>query len=282
MMARALSFSVAALLLGGIAAAQAGQVGPNVTRTYDIRELTQRPALIYVSTSFTTLLEFEDLVVRVASAKADLLTAQLKDNYVYLRALVPSGATDLLVTVADGRVALFRVQVDPNAIGPRRYLIRFPSMTAQPSATSSPTPPSVEVQTSSGARAVPPPTPERPTPPAPSPGKVVEEMPPYLQVRAVPLWDGNVLTLNLTLQNGGPNSVVADPAAVRLYAVDDKGQRTVLPIRTAGGGRVAPGGLTTLALTTDQAGDTVEVVWRISEIGRAEVWTYRIILRRDK
>ncbi len=66
-MARALLFSAAAGL-ATVALGQSGAVGPNVTRTYDIRDLTVRPALIYVSTSYTTLLEFEDIVLRVASA----------------------------------------------------------------------------------------------------------------------------------------------------------------------------------------------------------------------
>lgn len=264
----------------GAALGQAGQVGPNVTRTYDIRELTVRPALIYVSPTYTTLLEFEDLVSRVASAKGDILTAELRDNYVYLRALVPSGSTDLLVTVADGRVAMFRVQVDRNATGPRRYLIRFPTMPAQEASTALPAP-TIQVQDESGRPVVPSPTPATPTPPAPTPTQVAEGMPPYLSVKVSPLWDQNILTLNLTLRNAGSNSVVADAAAVRLYSVDDKGQRTVVPISVSGGGRVAPGGIATVAVSTDSAPDVVELVWRISEIGVAKVWTYRILLRRD-
>lgn len=265
----------------GWALAQGGQVGPNVTRSYDIRELTTRPALIYVSPNYTTLLEFEEVVTRVASAKGDILTAELRDNYVYLRAAVPSGSTDLLVTVADGRVALFRVQVDRNATGPRRYVVRFPGMPAEPSREERTV---IRVEDERGRTSIPSPAPSRPSAPAPAtptPTQVLEEMPPYIQVRAVPLWDSNVLTLNLTLRNGGVNPVVADPGAVRLYEVDARGQRTVLPVRASGGGRVAPGGTGVLAVSTDQAEGVVEVVWRISEVGVAKVWTYRVVLRRD-
>lgn len=274
----------------GIANAQPGVVGPSVTRTYDIRELTLRPALIYVSTSYLTLLEFDDLVTRVATAKGDVIQAQLKDNYVYLIGLTPSGSTDLLVTVADGRVAMFRVQVDKGATGPRRYYIRFPSPQGESSmtgSTASSTPsPSVTVQDSRGSERIPSPTPSgaasAPSAMTPTPGRVVEEMPPYLQVRAVPLWDDRMLSLNLTLRNNGANSVVADQAAVRVYGVDDKGQRSVLATRVSGGGRIAPGGTGTVAVAAEDAPPMVEVVWRIAEIGRAEVWTYRVILRRDK
>lgn len=279
-MTAARAFFLFTALLVGSALGQAGQVGPNVTRTYDIRELTTRPALIYVSPTYTTLLEFDDLVLRVASAKGDILTAELKDNYVYLRALVPSGSTDLMVTVADGRVAMFRVQVDRNATGPRRYVIRFPAMNPDTSGQGVST--TITVQDERGRPAVPSPTPATPTPPAPTPTQVYEELPPYLQVRVVPLWDQNILTLNLTLRNAGAASVVADPAAVRVYALDEKGQRSVLPVNASGGGRVAPGGTATLAVSTDQAPDMVEVVWRISEVGVAKVWTYRVVLRRDK
>lgn len=261
---------------------QTGAVGPNVTRTYDIRDLTVRPALIYVSTSYTTLLEFEDIVIRVASASSDLLTAQIKDNYVYLRALAPSGATDLLVTVADGRVAMFRVQVDKNATGPRRYLIRFPTMPAEAPSSQAPTPPVLQVEDTQGSPRIPTPVPgPRPTT-EPTPGKVLEGLPPYVQVRAVPLWDGGILTLNLTVRNTGANSLVADQAAVRVYGLDDKGNRTVLPVRVSGGGRVPPGGTTTVAVVAEGAPEMVEVVWRITEIGKADVWTYRVTLRRDE
>jgi hypothetical protein len=280
-MARALLFSAAAGL-ATVALGQSGAVGPNVTRTYDIRDLTVRPALIYVSTSYTTLLEFEDIVLRVASASSDLLTAQIKDNYVYLRALAPSGATDLLVTVADGRVAMFRVQVDKNATGPRRYLIRFPTMPAETATPSSP-PPVLRVEDGQGSSRVPAPTPQEPKGTGePTPGRVVEGLPPYVQVRAVPLWDGGILTLNLTVRNAGPNSLVADQAAVRVYGLDDKGNRAVLPIRVSGGGRVAPGGTATVAVVAEGAPDMVEVVWRITEIGKADVWTYRMTLRRSE
>lgn len=265
-----------------MALGQSGAVGPNVTRTYDIRDLTVRPALIYVSTSYTTLLEFEDIVLRVASASSDLLTAQIKDNYVYLRALAPSGATDLLVTVADGRVAMFRVQVDKNATGPRRYLIRFPTMPAETATPSSP-PPVLRVGDGQGSSRVPAPTPQEPKGTRePTPGKVVEGLPPYVQVRAVPLWDGGILTLNLTVRNAGPNSLVTDQAAVRVYGLDDRGNRAVLPIRVSGGGRVAPGGTATVAVVAEGAPDMVEVVWRITEIGKADVWTYRMTLRRSE
>jgi hypothetical protein len=283
----ATALGLAALAATGGVQAQAGLVGPNATRTFDIRELTVRPALIYISPSYLTLLEFEDLVTRVASAKGDVVSATIKDNYVYLIALAPSGSTDLLVTVATGQVALFRVSVDKNATGPRRYLIRFPTVPGEPASTDSPATTRLEVQDSRGQPRVPAPTPstsipKEPTPITPTPGRVVEEMPPYLQVRAVPLWDGGILTLNLTLRNAGPNSVVADQAAVRVYALDDKGNRAVLPIRVSGGGRVAPGGTAAVAVIAEDAPPMVEVVWRISEIGRAEVWTYRVVLRREQ
>lgn len=272
---------VAALLALPTALAQQGFTGPNVTRTYDIRELTVRPGLIYVSPNYSTLLEFDDVVVRVASARGDLLAAEVKDNYVYLRAITgASGSGDLWVTVADGRIAMFRVQVDKNATGPRRYVVRMPTMTPEPvQGVGSPPPTRVEVAPP-GSPAVPPPSPS-PAQPGPTPTQVYEEMPPYLQVRVGSLWDSNVLSLNILLRNGGTNTVVADPAAVRLYAVDAKGQRTVLPVQVAGGGRVPPGGSLSLTATTTEATDMVELVWRISEVGAAKVWTYRTVIQRE-
>lgn len=269
-----------------LAWAQQGFVGPNVTRSYDIRELSVRPGLIYVSPTYSTLLEFDDVVIRVASARGDLLAAEVKDNYVYLRAITgASGSGDLWVTVADGRIAMFRVQVDKNATGPRRYVIRMPAMTPETGGRGEAPAPATRVEVApSRTPAVPSPTPS-PAPSLPSlgptPTQVLEEMPPYLQVRAGALWDSNILSVNLLIRNGGTNSVVADPAAVRVYALDDKGQRTVLPIQVAGGGRVPPGGSLSVAVTTFEAPEMVEVVWRVTEIGVAKVWTYRTVLRRD-
>lgn len=259
----------------GLSLAQVGQVGPNVTQSFDIRELQVRPAVIQISSAFTTLLEFEDLVVRVASAQGDIMTADLRDNFVYLRSLVPTGSTDLLVTVADGRVAMFRVEVDANATAPRRYIIRFPRVSLEPS---------MSQQLGAAAVEIPSPTPRATAAPEPVVDAVRfhDELPPYLQVRALPLWDGRTLTLNVSLRNNGDRSVIGDPASVRVYSVADDGSRRVVPLRVAGGGRVAPGGSGTLAVTAEGIDGTAELVWRLSEIGSANIWTYRVMLRGDE
>ena len=108
-----------------------------------------------------------------------------------------------------------------------------------------------------------------------------EGVPPYLSVKVVPVWDDHVLTLTLVLRNQGQHTVVIDPAAVRVYAVTKKGERRPMLIEVSGGGRVLPGGVGSLTVVAQNAPGLAEVVWRISEVGAARIWTYRTLVSRE-
>lgn len=108
---------------------------PNSTTTYDLRVLTERPGVVYVSPKYLTVIEFGDLIDEIGTSQPGLLQVKVSDSehIIFLKALKQAGSADLVVRVG-GYVALFRVVVDPKMDAPRRYVVTFTSTTARPTA----------------------------------------------------------------------------------------------------------------------------------------------------
>ncbi len=98
------------------------QTPPYVLKTYDLTQLDARPGEIIVSPDVLTLLEFDDQVTDVATARPDAMTIEVTGNVIRLRANWRAGSTDLVVTVAN-QTAMFTVTIDPKGEHTRRYLV---------------------------------------------------------------------------------------------------------------------------------------------------------------
>jgi len=274
-------------LLFSLAFAQTGPVGPYVTRTYDLRELTSRPAMVLVSPNYLTVLDFEDSVEEVASGRPELMNLEVRENLILLRANKNAGATDLVVKVA-GRVALFRVKVDTTSYNPRRYLIRFP----EPAGT---------LGTSNGSGYAIPgePKPVQPAPKVPNnpytekpsnPGDkatsmeapTVSEEPGWLPLTlSAYTTSGGNLHLTLVAENQGKNPVVFEGVRLKLYTLNGEEQ---VPLRyqfvqaTSGAypGRVYNGqSYSSLILVREAPQGEIWLEWTLTEIGPGKTYTLR-------
>lgn len=277
------SLSLLLALSLGIGFAQTGQMGPYVTRTYDLRELVTRPALVAVSPNYLTVLDFEDTVDEVASGRPELMNVEVRENLILLRSAKNAGATDLVVKVS-GRVALFRVRIDPASYNPRRYLIRFP----EPPAT---------LGTGDGPgytaprpwlRPIPP-TPAKPTlevpsgtaPPDPSLPEVTEE-PGWLPLSlAAYTGSGGDLYVTVVAENRGKNPAVFDGVRLKLYTLQG-GEKVPIPfkLQTLGSGayegRVYAGQTySALLLAKNVPQREIWLEWTATEIGPGRTYTFK-------
>lgn len=267
------------------ALAQTGQVGPYVTRTYDLRELVTRPALVAVSPNYLTVLDFEDSVDEVASGRPELMDIEVRDNLILIRSTKNAGATDLVVKVS-GRVALFRVRIDPASYNPRRYLIRFP----EPPATlgtgdgpgyTAPAAPRPTPRPALPAPTRPPVEPPSSNPPAPD-GPEARGEPGWLPVTVAAYTSSRGdLHLSLVAENRGANAAVFDSVRLKLYALSG-GERVPLPYRFQGAGtggfqgRVYPGeSYSALLLAQRVPQGEVWLEWTVTEIGPGRTYTLR-------
>lgn len=118
-------------LLFFLAVALAQGYTENRLTTYDIRTLSVRPGVIYISPKYLTVVEFADLIDEVGTSAPDLVkvTVSSTETMLILQANRIKGSGDLVVRVG-GRVALFRLVVDPEGTLPRRYVITFPQVPA--------------------------------------------------------------------------------------------------------------------------------------------------------
>lgn len=179
--------------------------------TYDIRTLSSRPGIVYISPSYLTLIEFGELIDTVASSQAEAIQVQVSDNLLVLKSRRKAGQLDLVVQ-AGGRIAMFRLVVDTEGILPRRYIVTMPRPSSshvvppaytqlnpphQPQANAPATPQSTTSNTP------PPPTPATPqtatpapTPTGPNPPAIARNTPPGL-----PSWLKASLTSNRQNEN---------------------------------------------------------------------------------
>ena len=101
------------------------QESPYVLTTYDLSQLSARPGKVVISPDVLTLLEFDDQVSDVSTARPDAMTIEVSGNIIRLRANWRAGSTDLVVTIAN-QTALFSIEIEPEGDYSRRYLITEP------------------------------------------------------------------------------------------------------------------------------------------------------------
>jgi hypothetical protein len=253
---------VLALSLGALAQ----EYGPSAVVTYDIRSLTYRPGVVYVSPKYMTVIEFSELIDELGTSVPNLIQIKVStsENMLFLRALRNAGSGDLVVRIA-GYVALFRVVVDPRMEQPRRYVVTFPSVPKAPArGTVNPTP---APRQESAAPTVRPAEPggQAKTPPAASPPG---GLPPWLSVRFTHArtGDGDTAVVYYELKNNGQESLrlPVEGLSVRKGGI-------ALPfrvVRTTFGQTVdvlAPGESATGAIIVPEAPEGVEVEWRLQD-----------------
>ena len=233
------------------------QLGPYVERVYDVRDLLKRPGVVVLSPGFLTIVDVDEQVEQVASARSDLFEVKVYGNSLYIRPTKRAGTTDLVVT-AGGRVFMLRLWIDENSFTTYRYRIRFPMTDktgiADPavSGESRPmVPVSPGVQGSRGKG-------ESSSPAAES----------SLQVEFTVTRAGEGVLVEYRAVNAGRNPFVLDPARVRV-----RGGGSDLPYRllwregTAVAGRVLPGETERGAFLVDRAAVPLEFSWVAVEVG---------------
>jgi len=221
---KALCFLSAVFMSLALAQGYAGQV---VTQ-YDLRMISSRPGVIYVSPYFTTVVEFSELMDEISTSRPSLFQIKVaqSENMLFLKALKEAGSADLVVRVA-GYVALFKIVVDPKMEVPRRYVVTLRTRTEAPASTLPNT--SVQNQPSnSGAQ-----NQARATNPTPPPAsktgseetggqktdtapKSTTSVPSWLKVEFTPTQMGNGWFVQYRIQNNGsePLSLKAEDLTV--------------------------------------------------------------------
>ena len=101
------------------------QPAPYVLKTFHLTQLDARPGKVIVSPDVLTLIEFNDQVEDVSTARPDAMTIEVTGNIIRLRANWRAGSTDLVVTIGN-RTAMFTVEIDPEGENTRRYVVQKP------------------------------------------------------------------------------------------------------------------------------------------------------------
>jgi hypothetical protein len=256
---------VLALLLALSLGTLAQEYGPSAVVTYDIRSLTYRPGVIYVSPKYMTVIEFSELIDELGTSVPNLIQIKVStsENMLFLRALRNAGSGDLVVRVA-GYAALFRVVVDPRMEQPRRYVVTFPSVPQTPTrSTVNPTPAPRQES------AAPVPRPAEPGgQPRASTSPSSENLPSWLSVRFTHArtGEGGTAVIYYEVKNNGQETLrlPVEGLSVRKGGI-------ALPfrvVRTTFGQTVdllAPGESATGAIIVPEAPEGVEVEWRLQD-----------------
>lgn len=239
-------------LLASIAFAQ---TPPYVLKTYDLSQLAARPGEILVSPNVLTLIEFDDQVADVSTARPDAMTIEVSGNVIRLRANWRAGGTDLVVTVAN-QTAIFTLTIDPESQHTRRYLIEKPKP---------PTPASSSTTRSGGAAAL-----EAPNAPA----SVPEWLSASFDMLAV---SGEEIVIRYGIRNGGQHDVANDPLRLRLLQEGRTVPYRLERLSTGGSvSRIKPGYAEYgTILVSDPAPGKLTLVWEIIEIGPGNAYTLR-------
>jgi len=257
----------------GNAVAQSGYAQPVVT-TYDVRILTTRPGLLYVSPRFYTVLEFGDTIDVVLTSQPSALDIKIPGadrpegvTTLYLKAKKMAGAMDLVVK-AGGYTALFRVVVDAKSSVPRRYVVAFPTVPATYSSPSVVPRGSAPVPAPESSRA---PAPAAPAPDAPPKPEGPRTGVPGFRYSFNISRTGSDLYVFFELANKGSVAVRVPPENLRVH----KGGLE-LPfriVRTTFGkdpDAVAPGEVLSGVIVVENAPEGVEVEW-IAQAGTASL-----------
>ena len=217
-----------AAVLAALPAWPAGAV-EKVTRYYELERLGDQPGEVVVTTDYLTVLEFDREVSRIASARGDLLNVEANGSQVLVRAAQRSGSTDL-VAVVGSQTALFRVEIDAEATGPRRYVIRSAARPVR-----SPAPPTASAPLVPGSA-----SPASPGVPEWE-GVEAEALPPGVTMRVLPIRRRDALVLLYEVVNQGRHAVTLAQESFRMRAGDREWGPNELRVRRTGTGRL--GGL---------------------------------------
>jgi hypothetical protein len=101
-----------------------GSAQYSLTR-FDLAGLSAIPGEVKTSTNFSAILKFEAAPQTKITARSDLISVELQNDLIIVRANVPSGATDLTVPVA-GKIARFTVVIDESITHSTYYEITSP------------------------------------------------------------------------------------------------------------------------------------------------------------
>lgn len=231
------------------------QTSPYVLTTYDLNQLDARPGRILVSPDVLTLLEFDDQVEDVATARPDALTIEVSGNVIRLRANWRAGGTDLVVTVAN-QTAMFTVDIDPESRTTRRYLIEKPKP---------PVPASSSATRSGGAAAL----------------KEAEgegELPDWLSASfSILSVSGEETVIQYGLKNTGENDIVTDPLRLKVVQGDYTVPFRLERLNTGGSvSRIKPSYAEYgTILIEDPLPSKLTLLWDLIEVGPGHTHTLR-------
>lgn len=261
-----------------------GTTSGYVARDFDLRQLATQPGNVLVSPNFLTLIQFEDLVDEVASARADLLRVEVRDNVILLRSAQNAGSTDLIVQ-SGGRMALFRIKIDAASFTSRLYRVRYPEPVPQLGSVNPVVPLSnagIDLPLEPPRANNPPTLPTAPTIPA-SPQAPANPNPPSNPSTPAPrvefaaTKDGN--TIRYTLINQSASTLTVDAARLRLSS----GSNPVLfTISRVGGlflGRLGPGETERGTIYLQGNAAEVELEWVLGLVGLDAPFTLRRSVR---
>ena len=240
-----LSIFILAVVSTGIGTAQT----PG-TQEFELKDLSRLPGDVYVSTDFTTIIEFEGYTIEANNtARQDLYISEPTGNRIVLRANKDSIRTDLVVTVA-GQTALFRIISDPQADAPRRYLVRDTPTQRR------------SFQTFGGAKG-------RPRPP--ENGADIPLFPLGL------LFEGKVIQpsqtdiiVQYTLTNESEHAIVIDPNRLHIYYGDSSVSHELERIPALGNPlQLSPGEVEAGQINIPKAPtvENLDLVWTLIELG---------------
>ena len=227
------------------------QASPYVLKTFDLTQLDARPGQILVSPGALTLLEFDDQIEDVSTARPDAMTIEVTGSVIRLRSNWKAGSTDLVVTIAN-RTAMFTVEIDPEGETPRRYVVERPkpptAVSSRSERSSSPIAPELlEKLDSSGA-----------------------VFPDWLEVSfnvlSVP---GDEVVIQYGIKNSGTNDIANDPLRLKVL---QEGYSTPFKLeRLSTGGtvnRIKPGfSEYGTILVEDPLPGKLTLLWDFIEIG---------------
>ena len=235
------------------------QTPPYVLTTFDLTQLDARPGKLVLSPDVLTLVEFDDQVSDVSTARPDAMTIEVSGNVIRLRSNWRAGSTDLVVTVAN-QTAMFTVEIEPEGEHTRRYVVTKPAPPAPASSSAS-----------------------RPTA-SQVPGLLDELekdgslLPDWLStsfnVLSVP---GEELVIQYGLKNAGDNDLAVDASRLRLVQNDRSVPFKLERINTGGTiNRVKPGFAEYgTILVDDPLSGKLTLVWELIEIGPGYTHTLR-------
>lgn len=239
----------------------AAQPSPYVLKTFDLTQLDARPGQILVSPDVLTLLEFDDQVEDISTARPDAMTIEVTGNIIRLRANWRAGSTDLVVTIGN-RTAMFTIEIDPDGENTRRYVVAKPN---PPRAVASRT------ERTSGSR-----TPDL-LDKLESSGAVFSNwIEVSTNVLSVP---GDEVVIQYGIKNSGGNDIVNDPLRLKIL---QEGYSTPFKLERLSTGdtvsRIKPGfSEYGTILIEDPLPGKLTFVWDFIEIGPG----YTHTLRRD-